>query len=230
MKQIILTLSILMLALLPANLTGCDKVKGFVDGLRGAEPKKAEPKKADEKPKADINAEPKRIAMVLAHEGYQDKEYEIPRKLFEEAGFEVLVVSLFMADATGALDGKAKVDLTLDEAVKKVAEYDAVVFVGGPGSTIYHNDKIAHKFAQEAADAGKVVAAICLAPYTLANAGVLAGVKATAWVGGKFAKETLMKGGAFFRDEDVVVEERIVTGNGPGAAKAFGKAIVQLLQ
>jgi len=58
-----------------------------------------------------------------------------------------------------------------------IDNYDAVVFVGGGGATEYFNDSIAHKIVKESIAKGKVLAAICIAPNILANAGVLKGKK-----------------------------------------------------
>jgi len=230
--------ALLLIALIPVSSAGCDKARRLIGGEGAAEePRKEAPsgepgQSGGEGAKAEGEGAPgpKTVAMVVAFEGYQDKEFEVPKGRFEEAGFVVETVSYFAGSATGSLGGRAKVDLLLEDAVKKVDQYAAVVFVGGPGSVFYHKEKLAHKFAQEAAAKGKVVAAICLAPFTLANAGVLKGVKATAWTGGEFTSDRLAAEGAYFRDEPVVVENRIVTANGPAAAEEFARTIIQLLK
>jgi protease I len=216
--------------LCPGTMSGCEKVRALIPG--GEAPKPAEAKKAAAgEEKAEPSSAPKKTAaLVVAFEGYQDLEFDATRKALEDAGIVVEVVSLFAGQASGALGGKIRVDLLLEDAVKKVADYAAVVFIGGPGSTIYHEDKLAWKFAQEAVKAGKVVGAICLGPFTLANAGVLTGVKATAWTGGKFTKESFMKLGPYFREEPVVVDGKIVTADGPRASDQFAGEIVKLLK
>jgi len=171
----------------------------------------------------------RRIAMVVAPEGYQDREFEVPRELFDKAGFAVDVVSLYEGEALGALGGKVKVDLTLDQAVERAGDFAAVVFVGGPGSAIYHENKVAHKFAQEAAGRKTVVAAICLAPFILAQAHVLDGLEATAWTGGKFTEGSFAGFGPLFRAGPVVTDGRFVTANGPKAAEEFARQVLELL-
>ncbi|MBC7348303.1 MAG: DJ-1/PfpI family protein, partial [Clostridia bacterium] len=78
----------------------------------------------------------------------------------------------------------------------------------------------------EAAEQGKVLGAICLAPVTLANAGVLAGRKATV-----FSPEAkrLEAAGAKYTGAGVEIDGRIVTASGPENAKDFGEAIAALL-
>jgi len=73
---------------------------------------------------------------------------------------------------------------------------------------------------------GKVIGAICIAPVTLANAGLLKGRKATVWASEKARIETK---GAIYTGADVQVDDNIVTANGPNAAKAFGEALLKLL-
>jgi len=227
MRKIACTI-LLLVALFPAWTTGCDKARRLIGGLGAAEePGKDVPAPAPEPPKADGS---RTIALVVAFEGYQDKEFEVPKGLFEAAGFTVQTVSFFAGTATGSLGGKAKVDLLLEDAVKKVDDYAAVVFVGGPGSVFYHKEKLAHQLARDAVAKGKIVAAICLAPFTLAYSGVLKGIKATSWTGGEFTADRLAAEGAYFRDDAVVVENRIVTANGPAAAGDFADAVLKLLK
>ena len=81
--------------------------------------------------------------------------------------------------------------------------------------------------AKDADAKGKVVAAICIAPRILANAGLLEGVKATCY---ESETEAIKKLGADFQPNDVVRDGKFVTANGPHAATDFGKAIAQALE
>ena len=170
------------------------------------------------------------IALLVASEGYQDEELKTTRSIFVDAGFEVAVLSFFGGRATGALGGETVVDKQLEDVLDSVDDYVAVVLVGGPGAAFYHKDKKAHELVQKAVAAGKVVGAICLAPFTLGYAGVLKGHQATAWIGGKYTPEMLAAEGALFRDDSVVVDGSIVTANGPDAAAPFARAVVATLK
>lgn len=109
----------------------------------------------------------------------------------------------------------------------KVDEYEAIVFVGGVGAQEYFNHPIAHKIAKEAVNKGKILAAICIAPRILAEAGVLKGKKATVWASeGKILEEK----GANYTGKSVEVDGNIVTGSGPQAAEEFAKSIIKLLK
>jgi len=224
---------LVLLLTFPMWGVGCDKVKEVASRVTGGEEgkRKAGPKKeaANEEQKKESKV-PRKIAMVVSFEGYQDKELKIPRDKFEAAGFRVDVISFFGGRAKGALGGSVQVDRLLEDTLELIPEYAAVVFVGGPGSIFYHNEKKAHEFLQDAVKHDKVIGAICLAPYTLGYAGVLKGVKATAWTGGKYTRETLSKTGAFFREGPVVTDGKFVTANGPDAAVKFAEAVLRLLK
>jgi len=184
-------------------------------------------KKSEKKTKALSG---KKILMVIAPGKFKDDEYSKPRKIFEDEGATVTVASTSTSEAKGVGGTKVTPDKALKDVVAK--DYDAVVFVGGPGAKTLFDDSDAHKVAKDAKKEGKVLAAICIAPGILAKAGVLDGKKATIWhakADDAFVK-MLKDGGAKFKDKDVVTDGKIVTGNGPKASDDFAKAIVKLLK
>jgi len=77
---------------------------------------------------------------------------------------------------------------------------------------------------------GKVTAAVCIAPMILAKAGILKGKKATVWDGDLEQSAYFKKNGIDYTGSEVTVDGKIVTGNGPNAAKAFGEAVAKLLE
>lgn len=175
-------------------------------------------------PPASLPLEGKHVVMIIAHRDFRDEELQEPRKLLEEQGAKVAVASSSMDPAEGMLGARVLPDVLLENV--RVADFDAVVFVGGKGATEYWNDRHAHRIAREALQNGKVVAAICLAPVTLANAGVLKGKKATVW---ESESSRLEDQGAHYTGAPVEVDGSIITGNGPEAAQEFGEAIAAAL-
>lgn len=163
--------------------------------------------------------------MIIAPENFRDEELAEPKAIFENAGITVTVASRNCETARGMLGATADVDK--DIADVNVADYDAVVFVGGTGATVYFNDPTAHQIAKDAASQGKVLAAICFSPSTLANAGVLEGKKATVF---SSEADNLKAKGAEYTGADVEQDGKIITGNGPGAATKFGKTILNALE
>ncbi|MCX8166317.1 MAG: DJ-1/PfpI family protein [Candidatus Micrarchaeota archaeon] len=175
----------------------------------------------------------KRVVMVIAFEGFRDEEYLVPKQIFEQNNVQVITASTKLGNARGKLGQIAFVDKTLEEINHK--DYDAIIFVGGPGTPTIRKLQIAEKLALQFYDANKIVAAICWAPTILAQAGLLRGRKATCWVGydPEFKMSTnlyLESKGATFVDQGVVVDDKIVTANGPQSAHDFGNAILKLLK
>jgi len=172
----------------------------------------------------------KKIAIIVAFKDFQDEEYSIIKNILTAAGAQVSTVSSQMGKAIGAYGGEADVDLLIDDL--KVADYDGIVFIGGSGAVKYFDDEACHQIAKEIVSQGKVLGAICIAPAILAKAGVLKGKKATVWSSSldKSAVKILEENGVIFQNEEVVVDGKIVTGNGPQAAKEFGETIVNLFK
>lgn len=167
----------------------------------------------------------KKILMVVAPTGYREEEYEEPRHVFEENECIVTIASKETEVAHSLQGGSARVNRQLKDV--DASDYDAVVFVGGPGAKLYFDDPTAHTLAQEMATAGKVVSAICIAPSILACAGLLNGKKATS---SPSREDDLIKHGAAYTGEDVTIEGEFVTARGPTAVKEFGEAVIGVLE
>ena len=102
-----------------------------------------------------------------------------------------------------------------------------MTLVGGPGALEHLDRPEVHKLFREASELGKLIGAICISPVVLAHAGLLKGKKATVFPDG--AAE-LKKAGADHTAEDVVTDGKLVTADGPVAAKKYGRALVELLK
>jgi deglycase len=165
-----------------------------------------------------------RVVMVIASRGFRDEEYAEPRALLERAGAQVTVACSRTGEATGMLGMKVKPDVLLAEV--RSADYDAIAFVGGGGSKEYWDDPVAHRLAREFAERQKPTTAICLAPVTLARAGLLKGRAATVWPD---ATGEMVKQGANAKSQGVVCDGHFITADGPQSAKAFGQALVKAL-
>jgi protease I len=166
----------------------------------------------------------KNVLLIIAPSNFRDEELFDTKTELEKAGAATTIASKQTGTITGMLGGTAKATLSLSAV--KASDFDAVVFVGGSGASAYFNDSTAQKIAKDAAAQGKVLAAICIAPSILANAGLLQGKDATA-----FSSESgnLQSKGANYTGQAVTVDGKIITANGPAAAKQFGKEIVKAL-
>jgi len=166
----------------------------------------------------------KKILMVIAKSKYRDEEYLEPRKVLEDAGAVITVASSSFEPVRrhAGAHGEARcADRECEEE-----DFDGIVFVGGGGASEYFDSPVAHRLARGFFEQGKLTSAICIAPATLANAGVLKGKKATAFPSSEAALRTHE---AIFMKQDVVSDGTIVTAVGPQAAKRFGEKLVEVL-
>ncbi len=164
------------------------------------------------------------VLMIIAPERFRDEELFDTQAELTQAGHQTVIASTCTGLCPGSRGGQAAAQLTLNQV--QCGDYAAVVFVGGGGSKLLFNNGDAWRIAREMAQDGKIVAAICLAPVILANAGVLNGRQAT--VAGTEAA-TIAAQGAHYTGPGVTVDENIVTANGPKSSRQFGRSIAQLL-
>jgi protease I len=170
----------------------------------------------------------KKIAIIIAPKGYQDIEFGTPYKYFKDKGAVIDVYSTKKGIAAGAFGGTFNVEHTLNEL--NVNNYNAIVFIGGPGTPIIRNDSNSVKVAKDAIASEKILAAICWSPTILAKAGVLKGKNATVWYGpdpelGMLTSEYLEEQGARYTGQDVTIDGNIITANGPPAAQKYAEAV-----
>ncbi|MCD6194621.1 DJ-1/PfpI family protein [bacterium] len=165
-----------------------------------------------------------KILFVIPPEDFRDEEYFIPQRVFTEQGFTTDTASLSKGLIRGAGGKKTEARFLVSEV--NPSEYEAVVFVGGPGMVDLVAEKELVSFAQKFFQAQKVVAGICAACAVLANAGLLKGLSATCWDG---VRDVLVKRGANLTPKPVVWSGRVITANGPLAAKEFAETVVKAL-
>lgn len=166
-----------------------------------------------------------KILMVLPPQQYQEEELNVPSDYFQSQGFSVALASKGVKIATGMNGENVSVDLDINTV--NLSDYAAVVFVGGEG-IYYHKlneDPDYQALAKAAAAQKKLIGAICLGPWILADAGLLNGKRAT-------ASETdhIKAKGAIVSAEAVVRDGNIITGSGPSASLEFAQAIVAALE
>ncbi len=166
----------------------------------------------------------KSILMIISAGNFRDEEYFEPKAIFENAGYRVMTASTKIGNYIGKLGGEAHVDLLFSEIY--ALDYEAIVFVGGPGILTLWDDTRAHELSRIFFDKGKKVCAICSAPVILARAGLLNGKKCTC-----FSKDELelTHQGGIYTGSKTEVDGNIITGNGPEASRDFANLILKEL-
>jgi protease I len=166
----------------------------------------------------------KKVVMIIAPENFRDEELFEPQKILTEKGVEVKIASASLETAKGMLGAEVNPDMLISDI--KPEEWDAIILVGGTGASKYWDDASVHSILNEAVKLNKIVGAICIAPVTCANAGILAGKHATVY---ESEAGKLRDKGAVYSGASVQKDGNIITANGPPAAKEFGNAIAQAL-
>jgi deglycase len=174
----------------------------------------------------DKKLEGKKVA-ILAADMFERVELEKPRKALEDAGATTEVISIHDGEIKGFdhFDPakKVKVDKTVEEV--SVGDYDALLVPGGVGNPDeLRGDENAVNFVRDFAASKKPMALICHGPWVLIDAGVARGRTLTSW---PTVATDLRNAGANWVDEEVVVDDGIVTSRKPDDIPAFNKKMIE---
>ena len=167
----------------------------------------------------------KKVVMIISPENFRDEELVVPQNILTQQGASVKIASQSMQICKGMLDARVNPDMLISDI--KPDQWDALILIGGPGSKIYWEDASVHAILRNAVKQDKIIGAICLAPVTCANAGILAGRKATVF---ETEASRLKDKGAEYTGASVQRDGKIITASGPPAAKEFGEAIASALK
>ncbi|MBX7456693.1 type 1 glutamine amidotransferase [Qipengyuania sp. 1NDH17] len=171
----------------------------------------------------------KRI-MILATNGFEQSELMEPKANLEDAGFETTVVSLEKGEIKGWKDKDWGDSVTVDKTVDEVSDcsgYDALLLPGGQmNPDILRMNERAIAIVREFNMAGKPIAAICHAPWLLAEADLIKGKTVTAWPS---IRTDLKNAGANVVDQEAAVDGNLITSRNPDDIPAFSKALIEML-
>lgn len=168
----------------------------------------------------------KKVAILVA-EGFEEVELTEPRKALHEAGAQTTLVS----PEEGTVRGWAKTDwgeeipveLPLSEA--KAEDFDAILLPGGVMNPDHlRTEPDAVKFTRDFASAGKPIASICHGPWLLVEADIVRGRTVTSYPS---LRTDLENAGAQWVDQEVVVDEGMVTSRNPDDIPAFNRKMVE---
>jgi len=168
----------------------------------------------------------KRI-LILATNGFEQSELEVPRDRLKAVGAQVDVVS----PEQGEIKGWDKKDwgraVKVDKALKDAREgdYDAIVLPGGQiNPDVLRANPDALKLIRSFFDAGKTVAAVCHAPWLLIETGIAKGRKMTSY---KSIKTDVINAGGKWEDASVVTDNGVITSRNPDDLEDFSKKIIE---
>lgn len=168
----------------------------------------------------------KKVA-ILVENGFEQEELTKPRQALQEAGAETVIISPAWKTVKGWQHAdwgdEFDVDVKLEEA--DANQYDALLLPGG----VMNPDKLrrneqAQEFVRHFFASGKPVAAICHAPWTLIDTGLVPGRRLTSY---HSIRTDLENAGAEWVDEAVVIDGNLTTSRNPDDIPAFNRAIVE---
>ena len=171
----------------------------------------------------------KKVAILATH-GFEQLEFKKPIKALKKSEILVDVISLKKGKIKGWKNtkwgSKFKVDVTIDNAIS--TDYDMLVLPGGVLNTdTLRTNEPAIKFVSEFFEQGKPVAAICHAGSLLIETGLLKGKKLTSY---KSIKTDLINAGADWIDQEVVVDNGLITSRCPKDLPAFCERIIKEIE
>lgn len=168
----------------------------------------------------------KKIAILVA-DGFEQVELTEPRQALEQAGAQTHVISSNSGKVRGWNHTEWGDDFQVDVQLESgnPDDYDALLLPGG----VMNPDKLrrnpqALSFVRAFFDAGKPVAAICHGPWTLIDAGVIRGRKLTSY---ESIQTDLKNAGGQWVDEEVVVDNGLITSRKPADIPAFNRKMIE---
>ena len=170
----------------------------------------------------------KRVAIV-ATDMVEQVELVKPRKALEKAGAKTDLISIDPGEIQGFNHydqaDKFPVDRTIEEA--SADEYDGLLLPGGVGNpdTLRMDENVV-SFVRDFFEQGKPVAAICHGPWTIVDAGVVRGRTLTSWPS---LQTDIRNAGGKWVDEEVVVDQGLVTSRKPEDIPAFNAKMIEEL-
>lgn len=168
-----------------------------------------------------------RCIAILATDGFEESELFEPKKAMEEAGAKIEIVSIHSGKIKawkGHDWGRSiDVDVTVDET--EGVKYDALMIPGG----VMNPDKLrtnkrAIEFIKEFIVDHKTIASICHGPQVLIETGLTKGKQMTSWPS---LRTDLINSGAKWVDQEVVIDDNLITSRNPGDIPAFNKKIIE---
>ena len=164
---------------------------------------------------------------ILAADGFDESQLFSPKKALEDAGAEVVIVSLKEGEIKAWADDHWGRSIGVDATVNNSSseEYDALVIPGGAmNPDILLHDKKAVDFVKDFYNEGKTIASICHGTKVLIESGMAKGRTLTTWPS---LKKALINSGAKWKDDEVVSYKGIISSRCPKESATFNKKMIE---
>jgi protease I len=173
---------------------------------------------------APAGAPGRTVLIYLPQQLFNEQEFEPALRRLSLAGIETRLAAADSGVAVSMSQLVVRLDLALRDV--NAADYAGLVLIGGSGAAIYWDDSLLQAKCREFAASGKILAAIGIAPITMARAGVLKGRRATAFRD-RTTVDWLRQAGARYSFNGVVADRDVITAASSEQARAFGQAVAE---
>lgn len=168
---------------------------------------------------------------LLVYDNFEQSEFEEPLKALKNEGVLVTVVTTGGKKSLQAMQHnkpgtKYQADLLIQDA--KPEEYEALVLPGGViNADKLRMDETARTWATEFLDSGRLVAAICHAPWLLVSADLVEERRITSYY---TLQDDIRNAGGEWIDQPLIVDDNLITSRQPDDLPQFNAAILEWLE
>lgn len=171
-----------------------------------------------------VPASDARVLLIIPQARFKDVELRTLLSFLERKKIPVKTAAPTKKEVYGMDGMRVRPDLAFSEV--NVTDFEALIFIGGMGTRELWDNTEAQRMAREAADGGKILAAISMAPVILARAGLLEGREATVY----FSEvKQITDRGAKYNGAPIAVSDNIITCKGPEAVEKLILGVIKIL-